>query len=120
MSWRDWLLGRDTDDLTIVRGFRTVVWWVAWLNLAGVVVLFLLALQPPPPMETRPPFYAESLITYLMQAITPFLGWGFLTALLAIHDLFSGDEDENGDADDVEDDDEDRDDIEQSETRDRP
>ena len=35
MQLSDWLLGRDSDDLVIVRRIRVLLWWGAWAAVIG-------------------------------------------------------------------------------------
>jgi hypothetical protein len=60
MTWRDWLLGRDSDDLMIVRSLRTVIWWAAWLNLITAVIVFLFFLHSMQPASPHDPKTAIS------------------------------------------------------------
>jgi hypothetical protein len=90
----NWLLGRDTRDLTLARGVRTAVWWVAWAQLALGVFVFVLALRPRTALDPGPPVSVESYLGYLLTAVTPFIGWALLTALISVHDLFAGAEDD--------------------------
>jgi hypothetical protein len=62
--WADWILGRDTEDFLIVRRIRVIVWWVAWLNLLGAVVLILITLAP---ASSPPQPYDQPLVNRLVQ-----------------------------------------------------
>lgn len=107
MRWSDWLLGRDTAELRLVRYMRTACSWAGWINLSAG--LFYLAVVLPVVIGAidsnvrTQQSVLDVLQTQVNHAavgwLVPFLGWGLLTALLAIHDLFAADAEEVTDSD---------------------
>jgi hypothetical protein len=99
MQWTDWLLGRDTEDLQIVRRIRVLLWWGSWAGLIGSILAILFSAVQPPPFAQAPWFVLALQI--LPQTAVPFMGWALVTILLEIHGLLASetdneDEDENG------------------------
>ena len=106
MRWTDWLLGQDSPGLRLVRLVSRVSWWMGWLVVLAHVGF--LAIVPPAlarESEVRTTLDLGSLLLAQLSPATsgllvPFLGWAVLTALLAVHDLFSADT-EDADAHEV-------------------
>jgi len=66
VRWTDWLLGRDSPDLVIVRRIRTLTWWLAWANVPVTVYLLVLYSRPSPDYGQQP---AYQVVAYLIQAV---------------------------------------------------
>jgi hypothetical protein len=97
MQWKDWLLGRDSDDLQIVRRIRVVLWWGAWAAVIGSVLALLHSATQPPFIGQTPWFVLALQI--IPQAAVPFMGWALVTVLLGIHRLLAVDTDDEEDGD---------------------
>lgn len=88
------------DAIARVRLLRTALWWAGWLQVAGGIVsygahvsIFL--------SQRRQEFELVNLLSsgwfVLFMWIPTFAGWGMITVLLEIYELFRADAEDAGD-----------------------